>query len=97
MPSKPLGPATPARFAAPLAATMLVLGATVPGHGADAGLQQALRQAGCAAPTTKQVLSQQDVAVFEANCFGTSHRVLTVTCVRDACRVDEARRKDEGR
>lgn len=84
-----------ARSAALLAAAIVVLGAAVPSHAADAGLQHALRDARCAAPTTKQVLAQGDVAVFEANCFGTSHRVLTVTCVREVCRVDAAQREDE--
>lgn len=55
----------------------------------DAELQAALRKAKCGSPTVKQKYQQGDVTVFEANCFRSSHRVITVTCVKSLCHVEE--------
>ena len=60
-----------------------------PAQASDAELQRALRQAGCGSPAIRQVLQRSDLTVFEANCFRSSHRILTVTCTRARCRVEE--------
>lgn len=69
-----------------------VLAPLLMGDGArasDAPLQHTLRAAGCLAPSLKQVGQHGDRIVYEANCSGTSHRVLTVTCDGRRCRIDE--------
>ena len=63
----------------------------------DAELQAALKGARCGSPTIKQIFQQRDLFAYEANCFGSSHRVLTVTCVKNICDVDEPAGEDERR
>ena len=58
----------------------------------DAELQNALQRSGCRTPSIKQLYHRGEVSVFEANCSQTSHRVVTVTCTKQICRVDEGAR-----
>ena len=61
----------------------------------DAELQAALQRAACGSPKIKQLFQRGDLVAYEANCFGSSHRVVTVTCTRSICHVDEPAREDE--
>ena len=61
----------------------------------DAELQTALQKSGCRTPSIKQLLQRGDMIVFEANCSQSSHRVVTVTCTKQVCRVEEPSREDE--
>ena len=70
-------------------AAAILAGSLAPVGATDAELQAALRGANCGSPTIKEVLQRGDFTVFEANCSRTSHRVLTVTCGKSGCHVDE--------
>ena len=61
----------------------------------DAELQSALQRSGCKIPSIKQLMQRGDVTVFEANCSQTSHRVITVTCTKRICQVDEPVRQED--
>lgn len=74
-----------------------------PGTGAarasDAPLQHVLREADCGSPEIKQIWQRGGTTVYEANCFATSHRVLTIICDKRACRLgdSEPEPEEEGR
>lgn len=61
----------------------------------DAELQNALQKSGCRTPSIKQLFQRGDTSVFEANCSQSSHRVITVTCTKQVCRVEEPSRENE--
>ena len=69
--------------------------APAPAGATDAELQAALRRANCGAPAIKELLRRGDLAVYEANCFRTSHRMITVTCDKNRCHVDEPEPENE--
>lgn len=69
----------------------VLLVATLPLRANDAELQNTLRLAGCLMPKIKLLWDQGAINVYEANCAATSHRIVTVTCSRGQCRVDETK------
>ena len=69
----------------------VLLVTTLPLRATDAELQNTLRLAGCLMPKIKLLWDQGAINVYEANCAATSHRIVTVTCSRGQCRVDETK------
>ena len=64
--------------------------------GSDAALQKALQDAGCITPgSIKKLWSQDELVAYEVNCSGTSHRIVTVTCDSNTCRVTEPRQDQD--
>lgn len=63
---------------------------------ADADLQKALLDSGCAAPRIETVLQQRDLIAYRATCLGTSHKVITIVCSRGRC-TPTASTGDRGR
>ena len=76
-------------------AVALVFGGFGAAQATDAELQAALQRASCGSPRIKQLFKRGDLIAYEANCFGSSHRVVTVTCTKTVCHVDEPAREDE--
>ena len=74
----------------------LLLGSIGPVQASDSGLQRALLGAKCGSPRVERLLQRGDVVLYEVNCFGTSHRILTVTCLREACSVERLRPNEDG-
>lgn len=70
-----------------------------PGSGAarasDAPLQHALKEADCGSPEVKQIWQRGNITVYEANCVETSHRVLTILCDKQVCRVNDPEPEEE--
>jgi hypothetical protein len=59
----------------------------------DADLNAVLLRSGCGSPLIKPLYERDGVKVYEANCFGTSHKKLIVTCVpRKGCQVNRPER-----
>ncbi len=77
------------------AAVLLAFGWVGPVQASDAELQAALQRADCGSPTIKQLFQRGDIIAYEANCFGSSHRVVTVTCTKTICHVDEPAQDEE--
>ncbi len=53
----------------------------------DADLQSALLAAGCPVATISTVSKSAEGALYAANCFSTSHRIVAVFCSKTACTV----------
>ena len=70
---------------------IVMLATAVPLGATDAEVQNTLRLAGCLMPKIKLLWDQGAINVYEANCAATSHRIVTVTCSRGQCRVDETK------
>ena len=85
----PLGLVGLRRYAAAVMALPFALASAAPASASDAELQDALRRARCGSPTIKQLSQLGSVTVYEANCFRSSHRVITVTCTARTCTVQE--------
>lgn len=84
-----IGPGGLRRYVAAAMALPFALASTVSAWASDAELQDALRRARCGSPTIKQLSQLGSVTVYEANCFRSSHRVITVTCTVRTCTVHE--------
>jgi hypothetical protein len=62
---------------------------------ADALLQSALQQAECITPTSiKRLWSKDGLTAYEANCSGTSHRIIAIICSLKSCYVREPQQSD---
>lgn len=72
---------------APLLASGLTVGFTGVGAASDGNLQRALLDAGCARAEIKPLPRRGEASIYEANCFGSSHKVIEVICVKDRCSV----------
>jgi hypothetical protein len=51
----------------------------------DGNFQSVLVEAGCPTATIDKLSDRDGTATYQANCFSTSHKVITVTCVRGVC------------
>jgi hypothetical protein len=78
-----------ARSAAAITVGFGLLMAPSSGHAKDGDLQRALLAEGCVQPHIKQIAHQGSVSVYEANCLGSSHKVLGVICVDGRCLVSQ--------
>ena len=74
----------------------VLMGGSVSGRASDADLNSALLRAGCGSPSIKLLYKRDGVTVYEANCFRSSHRLVTVTCAkRQGCHVNQEERDTE--
>lgn len=67
----------------------VALGQATPALARDAELQGFLSRSGCPQARIKLLAEQRGIAVYEANCFNSSHRVLIVACSNGACRLEQ--------
>lgn len=67
----------------------VVLGQVTPALARDAELQGFLSRSGCPQARIKLLAEQRGIAVYEANCLNSSHRVLIVACSNGACRLEQ--------
>lgn len=53
---------------------------------ADAPLERVLLEQGCVGSEITTLLKQGDLVVYRANCLGSSHRVIDISCSKGRCR-----------
>lgn len=68
----------PARRGAELVVGSAILPGFQTAGAADGDLQHALLDGGCINPPIKTVLSAGKLVVYQANCLGSSHKVIDV-------------------
>lgn len=51
----------------------------------DGDLQRALLEAGCVKAEIKPLPGKGSASIYEANCFGSSHKVVEVVCIDRRC------------
>lgn len=56
----------------------------------DADLQRALLEAGCVKAETRPLPSRGRASIYQANCFGSAHRIIEVVCVENRCSASAA-------
>ena len=57
----------------------------------DGDLQRALLEAGCVQATIRTLPPLGQTLLYEANCFGSSHKLLKIACASGRCVVDSPR------
>ncbi len=70
-----------------LCAMAIVLLTSTAAMARDADLQSALLSAGCPVATISIVTKSAEGALYAANCFSTSHRIVAVFCSKTTCTV----------
>lgn len=86
----------PARRGAALAVGLVILSSFQTAGAADGDLQRALLDSGCINPAIKTMLSTDRLVVYQANCLGSSHKVIEVVCMGVRCSVsDPSTERDE--
>lgn len=81
----------PAGLAAALAAALAgAFGADV-SRANDGDLQRALLESGCVQATIRTLPPLGQTLLYEANCFGSSHKLLKIACASGRCVVDSPR------
>jgi hypothetical protein len=74
----------------------VAIGAT-PSTASDGDLQRALLESGCVQATIKTLPPLGKTLLYEANCFGSSHKLLKIACASGRCVVDSPRApREEG-
>jgi hypothetical protein len=77
-------------------ASGLLIGLRTGAWASDGDLQRALLEAGCVKADIKPLPSRGEASIYQANCFGSSHKVIDVVCVAGRCTVsNSSRRRDE--
>lgn len=62
----------------------------------DGNLQRALLEAGCVKAEIKPLPGKGGANIYQANCFGSSHKIIDVVCVDGRCTASHAsHRRDE--
>jgi hypothetical protein len=62
----------------------------------DADLQRALLASRCVNAAIKPLPREGEASIYEANCFGSSHKVIKVICIEGRCIVSHSsHRPDE--
>lgn len=84
--AEPGGPSRPARLRRVAAIAIAALPAASAALAADADLGRVLLEHGCVGPEITTLLKQGDLVVYRANCLGSSHRVIDITCSNRRCR-----------
>ncbi len=57
----------------------------------DGDLQRALLESGCVQATIKTLPPLGQTLLYEANCFGSSHKLIKIACAGGRCIVDSLR------
>ena len=86
-----VGRKKPARLAAGLLAGFVGVLGSDNSRASDGDLQRALLDAGCVRATIRTLPPLGKTLLYEANCFGSSHRLLKITCAGGRCAVDAPR------
>ncbi|MBN9438105.1 hypothetical protein [Bosea sp. (in: a-proteobacteria)] len=66
-------------------AAVCVLGAPQAGFGSDGNLQAVLLEAGCPRFRLETLFDRDGVTSYRANCFGSAHKLVIVTCIKGVC------------
>ncbi|WNJ87970.1 hypothetical protein [Bosea sp. 685] len=51
----------------------------------DGNFQSVLLEAGCPTAMVDKLSDHNGTAIYRANCFSTSHKIVIVTCVKSVC------------
>lgn len=92
------GRTAPVRSGSVLMALALGLAVTLAGRAAasDGDLQRGLLESGCVKAEIKPLAREGQASIYEANCFGSSHKVIRVICIEGRCTVSRSsHRPDE--
>lgn len=81
----------PVRLAAGLFAGLAGAFGTGVSRASDGDLQRALLESGCVQATIRTLPPLGQTLLYEANCFGSSHRLLKIACASGRCVVDSPR------
>jgi hypothetical protein len=68
----------------------LTMSLAIGARASDADLQRALLEAGCVRAEIKPLPRRGEASIYEANCFGSSHKVLEVVCIDGRCMTSHA-------
>lgn len=66
-------------------AAVIALGAPQVGLGSDGNLQSVLIEAGCPRFQLEKLFDRDGVTSYRANCFGSAHKVVIVSCIKGVC------------
>ncbi|KUL94379.1 hypothetical protein DK26_15365 [Bosea sp. WAO] len=66
-------------------AAVIALGAPQAGLGSDGNLQSVLLEAGCPRFRLEKLFDRDGVTSYRANCFGSAHKVVIVSCIKGVC------------
>ena len=81
----------PVRLAVGLVAGLAVALGADQGRASDGDLQRALLESGCVQATIRTLPPLGQTLLYEANCFGSSHKRLKIACASGRCVVDSPR------
>ncbi len=82
------GRATPARIPAGLFVGLVIALGAGTSRASDGDLQRALLESRCVQATIRALPPLGQTLLYEANCFGSSHRLLRIACAGGRCLVD---------
>lgn len=68
-------------------ASGLIVAVATGAWASDGDLQRALVEAGCVKAEIKPLPRKGEASIYEANCFGSSHKVIEVVCFESRCSV----------
>jgi hypothetical protein len=68
----------------------VAFGSAAPAHAEDGNLQSFLIRNACLSLVLKETWSSANARIYEANCFASSHRILTVVCTQERCRLNKS-------
>jgi len=75
---------------------MFVLAGLSVASATDGDLQRVLLEQGCIEPQITTLLKQQGLVIYRANCLGTSHKIIDITCTDRRCIGSRPSGKAEG-
>ena len=74
-------------------AAVIALGAPQAGFGSDGNLQAVLLEAGCPRFRLETLFDRDGVTSYRANCFGSAHKLVIVSCIKGVCVREGAQEK----
>ncbi|MDZ4367611.1 MAG: hypothetical protein U0987_11390, partial [Afipia sp.] len=72
-------------LAACLLAGALTFAFTAQAKANDGNFQSVLLEAGCPTAKIDKLSDRNGTAIYRANCFSTSHKIVILTCVKGLC------------
>lgn len=78
----------PVRLAAGLFAGLVCTFGSDASRASDGDLQPALLATGCVQATIRTLPPLGKTLLYEANCFGSSHKLIKIACAGGRCVVD---------
>lgn len=64
---------------------MVSIGIPTDGIARDGDFQSVLLKAGCPTAKVETLSDSNDTVVYRANCFSSSHKIITVVCIKGIC------------